>query len=85
MRMLIVTDSNNLIEALGSPHPVQEKRLRVDLAALKQDVTSGVVQVRHCTGSKQVADILSKSGANPDLIRKVLVTGSLKEVLDNLN
>ena len=57
----------------------------MDLAALKQDVMSGVVQVKHSTGSKQIADVLSKSGANPDLIRKVLSTGSLEGVLESLN
>ena len=57
----------------------------MDLAALKEDVMKGVIQVKHCTGSKQIADVLSKSGANPDLIRKVLSTGSLEGLLENLN
>ena len=83
-KMVIVTDSNNLIEALGSPYPVQEKRLRVDIAALKQDVQEGAIQVKHCSGSRQVVDILTKSGASPDLIRRVISSGSLRGVLDSL-
>ena len=82
--MVIVTDSNNLIEALRSPHPAQEKRLRVDIAALKQDVQEGAIQVKHCPGSRQVVDILTKSGASPDLIRRVISSGSLRNELDSL-
>ena len=32
--------------------------MRVDLAALKQDVTKGEVQVKHYTGARQIADVL---------------------------
>ena len=84
VRMVLVTDSNNLVESLKSPHPVQEKRLRVDMAALRKDVTDGVFEIKHCVGSKQVADILTKTGVNADLIRRVINQGSLKGVVEEL-
>ena len=83
MKMRIITDSNNLVESLESPHPVQEKRLRVDMAALKKDVVDGVLEVRHCIGCRQVADVLTKNGVSSDLIRKVMSEGSLKGVLED--
>ena len=49
-KMLLLTDSNNLVESLKSLHPVQEKRLRVDMAALRKDVTEGVLDIKHCIG-----------------------------------
>ena len=81
IKPIIVTDSNNLIESLGSPHPVQEKRLRVDIASLQQDINEDMIAIRHVPGVRQVADILTKKTANSELIRKVLNRGSLKEVL----
>ena len=84
VRMVLVTDSNNLVESLKSPHPVQEKRLRVDMAALRKDVTDGVLEIKHCVGSKQVADILTKTGGNAELIRRVINQGSLKGVVEEL-
>ena len=60
----------------------EEKRLRVDIAVL--DVQEGVIQVKHCPGSRQVADVLSRSGTNPYLIRRVISNGSLRGVLDSL-
>ena len=84
VRMVLVTDSNNLVESLKSPHPVQEKRLRVDMAALRKDVNDGVIEIKHCVGSKQVADILTKTGVNADLIRRVINQGSLKGVVEEL-
>ena len=82
-KMILVTDSNNLVESLKSLHPVQEKRLHVDMAALKKDVTEGVLEIKHCVGSRQVADVLTKNGVSSDLIRKVLTQGSLKGVVES--
>ena len=84
VKMVLITDSNNLVESLKSPHPVQEKRLRVDMAALKKDVTEGVIEIKHCIGSKQVADVLTKNGVSAELVRKVLNQGSLKGVVEGL-
>ena len=38
MKVTIVKDSNNLVEIFKSLYPVQEKRLRVNFAALKKDM-----------------------------------------------
>jgi len=53
------------------------------MAALKEDVTKGVLEIKHCVGSRQVADVLTKSGVNPDLMRKVL-SESLKGVVKSI-
>ena len=53
--------------------------------ALKQDVLEGKINIRHVPGTRQVADILTKKTANSELIRRVLSTGSLKEVLDGVD
>ena len=54
------------------------------MAALKKDVTEGVLDIKHCVGSRQVADVLTKNGVSSDLIRKVLTSGSLKGVVESL-
>ena len=56
----------------------------MDMAALKKDVTEGVLEIKHCVGSRQVADVLTKNGVSSDLIRKVLTSGSLKGVVESL-
>ena len=82
IKMTIIMDSNNLVESLKSSHSVQEKRLRVDLAARKKGVVDGVFKIRHCIGCRQVADVLTKSGGSSNLIRKVMTEGSLREVME---
>ena len=57
----------------------------MDIAALKQDVLEGRITIRHVPGIRQVADVLTKKTASPELIRKVLSTGSLKDVLDGVD
>ena len=54
------------------------------MAALKKYVTEGMLNIKHSVGSRQVADVLTKSGVNPDLIRKVLLEGSLKRVVESI-
>ena len=42
------------------------------------------IVIRYVPGIRQVADVLTKKTANPELIRKVLRNGSLREVLDGM-
>ena len=82
VRKTLVTDSNNLVDSHGSPHLEQEKRLRVDIATFERDVTKSILKIKHCVRSRQVADVLTKSGVIPNFIRKVLSEGSLKGVVE---
>ena len=63
---------------------MQEKRLRVDIASLKQDVSEEKIAIWYVLGIRQVADVLMKKTANPELMRKVLRTRSLRVVLNGM-
>ena len=58
--------------------------MRVDMAALKKDVMEGVLEIKRCTGSRQVVDVLIQKRVNSDLIKKVLTDGSLKGVVESI-
>ena len=50
----------------------------------KEELERKCCQITELEGIRQVADVLAKKTANLELIRKVLNTGSLKEVLDGI-
>ena len=57
-------DNRDTVDAIYSTKSVDDKRLRIDIAALKEFITSGEVHaVRWCAGSMQLADGMTKKGA----------------------
>ena len=58
------SDNKSLVENIHSTRLTTEKRLRMDLASIKQSVSCGEVSVTWVPTAKQVADCLTKTGAN---------------------
>jgi transposase InsO family protein len=71
-----VTDHRGLTEAVRSTKMIDDKRLRIDVASLKELLKQGKVQeIRLCPTSEQLADCLTKRTANSQKLLKVLQTG----------
>ena len=59
-----VTDQEGLAKNLNSTKLVDDKRLRIDLASIKENITKGLIREIRLTDSKnQIADALTKKGA----------------------
>ena len=71
------TDSKSLIEALNSTKLVDDKRLRIDIGAIKESIRRNEVNVRWCPGSEQLANCLTKKGAQSSNLLHVIRTGHL--------
>ena len=72
-----ITDSQSLYETLGSTKLVSDKRLRVEISALRQMVNEREVSVEWVEGAKQLADVLTKQGVTWKLLQFVLREGKL--------
>ena len=60
----IVTDNRSLHDALYSKKFVTEKRLRIDIAAVKESLINGnISKITWVNANKQLADCLTKEGA----------------------
>ena len=66
------TDSKSLYDAAHSTTAVEEKRLRVDIAAIREELRKRSVKVDWIPKSEQLADVLTKQGANRDCLLAVL-------------
>ena len=76
--ILCVTDCKSLLDALKSSKFVLEKRLRIELSAIKEMIENGQLKdIQWCDTTKQLADCLTKCGASSLTLRKTLQEGKL--------
>ena len=68
----VMTDNESLNNAVHSTTAVEEKRLRVDIAAIREDVRNRTIIVDWIPKAEQLADVLTKQGANRERLVNVL-------------
>ena len=73
-----ITDYISLTNAIYSNSQVKDKRLRIDLASLKQEICREEILVKWIPGGKMFADALSKKTAPKELLQNVLNVGRLE-------
>ena len=74
------TDSKTLMTAIKSSTGVSSKRLKIDMAAIRETVELGEIEeVMWIRGKQQIADILTKSGVSEENIRNYLEGKELEE------
>ena len=67
-----------MVDALYSTKSVDDKRLRIDIASVKEFISKGEVDsVKWCAGSLQLADCMTKRGVKVDNLMAILRTGKL--------
>ena len=71
------TDSKSLIENVISTKIPSDRRLRVDVARLREMCNSGEVELHWVNGRDQIADSLTKRGASYHKLFDVLSKSSL--------
>lgn len=72
------TDCKSLHDALKSPKFVSEKRLRLEISGIKEQLQKGQVKrVEWISSDLQLADCLTKKGAVNNELRKALHSGVL--------
>ena len=67
------------VKVLHSKKIINDPRLRVDIARLREMNELKEVSFKWVPSGQQLADCLTKKGAATDLLREVLATGVLPE------
>ena len=70
-------DNNDLYSALHSTTLVSDKKLRIDIAAIKQTMSEENVAVKWLRSSEMIADCLTKKGADSTTLMSVIRQGQL--------
>ena len=66
------TDNASLVETLKTDNLVTDKRLRIDIARIKEMIKNEEITVEWIEGQKQISDCLTKSGASSASLRECL-------------
>ena len=74
---LALTDNHSLYNAVSTTNQVEDRRLRVDISALRELQDNGELQVHWIPKEKQLADVLTKKGVPTHELISVLREGHL--------
>ena len=72
VEIFLYTDNKSLYDAVGTSNLVADKGLRIDVAALREASDNQEVCFRWVESNKQLADALTKQGANRSKLLDVL-------------
>ena len=75
--IICLTDSQSLYETIGTSHQVSDKRLRVEVSAIREMVERAEIVAQWVNKNDQLSDVLTKKGASPNLLMSSLQKGSL--------
>ena len=77
--LYVYTDSKNLWKCLHSTALVEDPRLRIDVAIIKESLEKGEIdQVIKIDSKNMIADSLTKKGASAKKLMELLKTGIFK-------
>ena len=71
------TDSRSICDHLKTCHIIEDSRVRIDVARLKEMVQLGEIEVKWVSKFEQLADPLTKAGATSKRLLEVLKSGRL--------
>ena len=78
LSIVVYVDNKNVTQSLTSTKLVEDKRLRLDIAAIKQCITEKEISgVKWLPGEEQLANCITKKGASGYSLMKVLSSGEL--------
>ena len=77
VKIYALTDSKSLVDNAKTSNVTDEKRLRIEMAAVREFIEREEVILSWIDTKSQLADCLTKEGASPKLLRRVLKEGRL--------
>ena len=74
--ILAWTDNNNAYESIHSTSSVEDFKLRLEIACIKENMLKENVSVKWCKGEQMLANCLTKKGASADSLLNVITSGT---------
>ena len=82
LKIVAVTDNQSSVDAIHSSSLISDRRLRVEMSALRQYQASSQVDFQNVKGTHQLSDVLTKRGASNKLLLATLQRGSSSLMLN---
>ena len=74
---LAITDSRSLYDAANTSTQISDRRLRVEISAIRDAKDKGEIEILWTSKDNQLADVLTKKGASPSSILEAIGRGRL--------
>ena len=78
-RIECYTDSRSLFETVGTTKLISDKRLRVEISAIRQMVDRGEITIHWVNKERQLSDVLTKAGASHIPLMEAVQSGLLQQ------
>ena len=75
--VVAITDSKSLYDAANTSTMYSDRRLRVEMAAIREAKESEELEIKWTNSSNQLADVLTKKGASPIPLCKTVSEGAI--------
>ena len=72
-----MTDNLSLYQAAHSTSTLEDQRLKIEMAVIRQMVSREELRLEWCSTDQQISDVLTKKGASSEMLRDVLANGHL--------
>ena len=70
----VYTNNRSLNDILNSTNAVSEKRLRVDIVMIRENILNNQVNIHWLITTEQIANVLTKDGVCSEILLKQLPT-----------
>jgi len=70
-----ITDSRSLFESAGTTTAVSDRRLRVEINAIREMIKNNEIVINWVKGEKQLSNVLTKAGASPFSLMDIIQSG----------
>ena len=71
-----LTDSQSLFETVGTSNQISDRRLRVEISAIREMIDNDEISIEWVSKDQQLSDVLTKKGASPSPLMRSLQKGS---------
>ena len=82
IKTAMFTDSKSLFDTITKLSTVSEKRLLIDIAAIRETYTNGdlsnVSNVAHVSSNYNIANVFTKNNADDSMLQDLMSSGKLK-------
>ena len=75
--ILAITDSKSLYDAANTSTLVSDRRLRVEIAAIREAKDRGEIEIMWTCAKNQLADVLTKKGASSSALIEAIGQGRI--------
>ena len=76
-----LSDNESLVKASATTNLITEKRLRIEIAAMRESVDNGEIKLKWIDSKNNISNCLKKFGASPKGLQKVMTQGKCSDAI----